>query len=68
MVYIFPGRQLINTISPVVTVDPQPEQFISCNTGDGIHLNDVHDTIIGPTTYIGVMADKDHLLWNVGLE
>ncbi len=47
-----------NVISPVVTVDPQPEQFISCNSGDGIFINDSSNTIIGPTTYIGVLADK----------
>jgi hypothetical protein len=46
-----------NVISPETPVVPMPEQFISCNEGDGIYFNDVQDSTIGPTTYIGVMAD-----------
>jgi hypothetical protein len=55
-----------NHISKAATAEPLPEQFISCNQGDGIYFNDVQYSTIGPTTYIGVMADKTTACGNGG--
>ena len=65
-VHIVGPSSQFNRISKAPATDPLPEQFISCNHGDGIYFNDVQYSTIGPTTYIGVLADKTTACGNGG--
>jgi hypothetical protein len=47
-----------NIISPLSPVEPMPVQVIACNAGSGIVIHQALRTIVGPTTYIGVLADR----------